>query len=280
MASSNPSVGLIINCYEKTYRRVLTPEYINKIRSQNLFSFNNTFIVINNVKHPEDAENRLMQLKDTQIIDDYFWVHDYLDIALEQVNLTRQDFGSILPYSDWALVCLHVTKSKYLLHWDADINLVSPINWINPSLRILETSEQVITACPCWTDNIDQLQSESCYETNQFYIGFGLSDQIFLVRRDTLLAPIYQYRHLYSLRFPLAHVSSTFEKRVDSFMRKTRKYRAVHKDTLYTHDYQQGAHPSGNLFQKLKFQINMMIWYLFSKIYRPCKEFPIEEFSQ
>ena len=179
-----------------------------------------------------------------------------------------------MSYSDWALVCLYVAKSKYILHWDAEINLVTPIDWITPSLRILEDSEHIITACPCWTNNVEQLESESCSETNQFYIGFGFSDQIFLVRRDILLAPVYHYRHLYSLRFPLAHIASTFEKRVDSFMRKTRKYRVVYKDACYTHNYQQGAHPSGSLPQRLKFRLNMAIWYLFSKMYQPCKEFP------
>ena len=76
-----------------------------------------------------------------------------------------------------------------------------------------------------------------------FAIGYGFSDQVFLVHTKQLCQPIYKETCIASLRYPLAHMGSIFEKRIDAYMRKNRRLRAIYMPTIYVHPQENCGTP-------------------------------------
>ena len=66
-------------------------------------------------------------------------------------------------------------------------------------------------------------------------MGFGFSDQCFLVRSKDFKASIYNESNPASERYP-EHGGETFEKRVDSWMRNHNYQRLTFKHGYYLHE--------------------------------------------
>ncbi|MNY60581.1 hypothetical protein D3C86_1971540 [compost metagenome] len=69
---------------------------------------------------------------------------------------------------------------------------------------------------------------------NNFYIGFGFTDQCYLIKRDIYIGKIYNEYNIESDRYP-KYGGELFEKRVDSYMRNNNLHRIIHKHKIYTH---------------------------------------------
>ncbi|WP_224997323.1 hypothetical protein [Cesiribacter sp. SM1] len=107
-------------------------------------------------------------------------------------------------------------------------------NWIQQALEKLEKHEDVVVANPTWNSKFEQAKEESHDETSNFYIGYGFSDQCYLVQTDLFKKGIYNTRHEDSERYP-SYGGELFEKRVDSFMRNNNLKRITHKQAYYRH---------------------------------------------
>jgi len=253
------SVDLIINCYEKT-QKVLDKSFIYKVLDQNKYKFKNIFIVVNNVKDKKGVVSKVSKLKKKRVINDYFFVEDYIDDVLKLVKLKKEDLEPIPHYTDWALVSLYIAKSEYLLHWDPDVYLERPVDWITPSIKKLDKNKNFIIASPLWGFQKSVIKHESYDEDEEFSYNKDFSDQIFLTKKENLLKPIYKYNHIYSLRFPLAHIGSTFEKRIDGYMKKKNKTRLIFKEAVYVHPQDSGSpYPNVSIFRIILHYIFMVI---------------------
>jgi hypothetical protein len=235
-------VDFVINVYERTYRSVLSPGYIRQLTSDNLFRFRRVIVIINNVTDSSVAASRAKTLLDIGEIDSYVFVSDHIDNALRMAGLEKRDLGSIAYYSDWAFVTLFFPQiAPWICHWDAEVRLKKPIDWISPAIDLMNRSDKIAVANPFWSKgNLDQ---ETLYVENGFSVGYGFSDQVFLLRRSEFAQPIYRYFAPASLRYPLAHISAIFEQRVDAYMRTKRRLRATHQTAQYIHSNEGNSYP-------------------------------------
>ena len=211
------------------------------IAAQTQYPFASVIVLINNVLHRAESENMAQALVDEQEIDQYFFVEDLLPSALEAVGLTHQDLEPIPHYTDWALVMAYISQSEYCVHWDAEVKLISGGDWISPSIDLMGSCRGVFATNPSWTNDLDRVQKESSFLVGEFFVGYGFSDQIFLVRPSQLRTNIYRYWCLASVRYPLSAIGRIFEQRIDSFMRHRRLLRATYAPVVYEHFGKEGA---------------------------------------
>jgi hypothetical protein len=107
-------------------------------------------------------------------------------------------------------------------------------DWIPKALALLESSPQVRVANLLWEGKTAEARAEAEYETDNFFIGYGFSDQCYLVRTSDFRAPIYGHWHPSSARYP-TYVHDGFERRVDSWMRNEGYLRATYRHASYQH---------------------------------------------
>jgi hypothetical protein len=123
--------------------------------------------------------------------------------------------------------------------WDADVRLRAPVDWVTPSIELLERDRTLLSANPNWP--VDNLGEFTLREEGPFAIGQGFSDQAFVARRSELARPIYRQRCLALKRYPLSYVGPIFEARVDAHMRHAGRLRATYRDAVYHQEVEMGT---------------------------------------
>jgi hypothetical protein len=245
-------VELLVNTFERTYRSVLAPGYFRAIEEQNRFEFARRVALIGAVEDREAVAARAQARIADGEIDEVFWVDERLPQALGKTGLTRRDLGDVPFFTDWALVAVTLPGCDWLLHWDADVTLEEPIDWITPALELMDEDRRLLVANPNW--EADTLDAEAVERRPPFVIGRGFSDQVFLVRRREFARAIYSERCVARLRYPVAHLGHIFESRIDAYMRHHDRLRATHTGARYLHpwDPHATAYPRGTLAQRAR----------------------------
>lgn len=252
------AVDLVINTFERTYRTILSPGFFPRIEAQNLRPFERKVALINNVLDVQDARSRAERLVGLGELDAHYVVAEHIDRALTQVGLVRKDLGRAPHFTDCALVAVTVSKGPYLLYWDAEVKLQEACNWIDPAIQLLEQDNRILVANPNW--KLPTLDRETLETTGEFVLGYGFSDQLFLVRRDELARPIYKCFCPASLRYPMAHTAAIFELRVDAYMRTHRRLRATYTRAVYEHPESEGAlYPAAGWAERVRFFRNKLL---------------------
>ena len=240
MASTVP-VDLLVNCYERTYRDVLTLGFFPAIESQNLVGFANRIALINNVADPVDARERAEALVQLGELDHFVFVEERLDAALQRTGLRRRNLGQRPYLVNYALVMAVSGPSPYVLGWDAEVVLEEPNDWITPALELLEQRPEVFSAAPRWpARSFDTLDAETIITQSPWRLTWGFSDQLWLARRAELASPIYRRFALATLARTPMHTFS-FEARIESYQRSRFRFRAVHEGTRYRHNELEGV---------------------------------------
>ena len=230
-------VDLVVNTYERTYRKVLGTGLLKEIEQENRFDFARRVVVINNVECRAEAERLAMRAVDLGWISAFVFVEDELDRALSLTNVSLQDIEKTQHFSDWAFVTVTMEGSPWVLHWDADVRLDQPYDWVSPSLELMSRDRRVMVANP------SPLEVEPIETYGDFVLTQGFSDQVFLCRRSDFSGPIYKERCIARWRYPMIAFEPIFEARVDSWMRHHDRLRAVHLGSRYTHPKQgEGDH--------------------------------------
>lgn len=99
----------------------------------------------------------------------------------------------------------------------------------------MTTNSQVKVANLTWNENYLEAKAESSTENDNFYLGYGFSDQCYLVKITDFREAIYNETNIASQRYP-AYGGELFEKRVDSWMRNHEYFRATYKHGSYIHE--------------------------------------------
>ncbi len=233
-------IDLVVNVFERTYKDVMVPGFFSSIEYQNQRLFNK-ILLVNNVNDEKDVFAMADSLVARNEIDEWYSVANLLPNALDNVGLTLKDLGRIPYYSTAPLVAANIHKNPFLLYWDADVRLSTPHNWVDEAQILLNRDLKIFCANPSWKGS--SVEDETIITSDGFSLGYGFSDQIFLVRRGTFSQPIYNYRCLASLRYPLAHIAPDFEQMIDSFSRVKRLLRATYQDVAYTHPNEGASYP-------------------------------------
>jgi hypothetical protein len=168
----------------------------------------------------------------------YIFVSDHIDKALEKTGLNYDDLGVVGNYTNWALAGVCAAKSPWFVIWDAEIWMTKPMNWIDPSIEFISANSSVFVASPNlnpdWVHG--SITKQKTMRLNgDFATGYSFSDQVFLGKTEQFARPIYNEKCLASLRFPLAHLGSVFEERVDSYMRNNKLKRCIYIPAEYRH---------------------------------------------
>lgn len=230
------SVGLVVNCYERTVHEVLSPGYFPRIAEENQRPFTEVVALINNVADRAGARALAEALLTRGEITSYAFVADHLDEALRQAGLTSRALR-VRPFLlDYGLVMPHVVTTRWLLGWDAETHLIRPANWIDPAIALLEAEPQIFHASLAWpplTDADPGFLGEEVSRRGRWSLNWGFSDQLFLVRTADLRRPIFGHwtAAAYTRHAPHPY---TFEYRVESYQRWSGRQRATLTDTGYT----------------------------------------------
>lgn len=244
-------VDLVVNVFERTYRDVLVPGWFDEIEKQNQYKFDRRVILLNNVEDAEDAQARAAVLVSSGELTECRVVATELPRALELLGLRAKDLEPLPHYTDWALVAVTLQGNDLVVCWDADVRLEAPLNWISPSLEIMNRFSRIAVANPCW--DVPEARSEASRVHEEFVLGYGFSDWAFLFRRSVFGNQKYRRVEPSTWRHPLAHVVPTFEQRVDSWMRRERWLRATYLPAKTVHQGAVGtSYPSATFVQRAR----------------------------
>ncbi|ODG90654.1 hypothetical protein BED47_09355 [Gottfriedia luciferensis] len=221
-------------CYEKDWEVLLKTDRIEKMIEFNQFQFKEKVLYINNVQDVWEVSRHADKLVARDVLSSYVIVDDYSNEALNYFEVTKESFKGGYYYSISELVSIYLCKTEYLLHFSSDSILEKPFNWIDLSILKLQADERIKVANPVWNGNSFEAKQESIDEDENFYIGYGFSDQCYLIRTNDFKNKIYNEKNLISERYPI-YGGELFEKRVDAWMRNNHFKRITFKHGNYIH---------------------------------------------
>ena len=244
-------VELSVTVWERTWESALTRAFFARITDSLGRDFDRTTVTINNVRDPASVRARASELIGSGVIDDFVEVSDHLDAALEKTGLSRRELEPLPWYTDHFLVKVCAPGPRWLVHWDTDIVQVRPGDWVTPSIQFLNEHPDVVVAGPGWSDE-RSMRSETLRQDGEFNIGYGFTDQIFMVERERFAAPIYDHFTIASWWYPTAHITPIFEQRIDAWMRRKRLPRATYRAVTAVHDERMVDQPRGTRMQRMR----------------------------
>ncbi len=246
MTTGAGDVDLVVNVFERTYRRLTEPSVFERLATAHRFPFARRVLLVNNVDDPTDARARAARLVHAGEVDEVHFVAERLDRALEVCGLTRSQLEPLLHFCDAPLVAITLPGSPWLVYWDAEATLDRHVDWITPARAQLAGDRRLLIANPSWERPLADgsrpgVEHEAVRTCEDFALGAGFSDQAFLVLREDVAGPIYEERCIGTLVHPRAHQGRTFEARVNAHMRHHGRLRATYLGTSYSIDQPASA---------------------------------------
>jgi hypothetical protein len=241
MSGGHQGVDFVVNTFERTYREVLTPGFIESMVDQHSFPFARRVVLVNNVTDRAAAGKMAQALRQIGAITEFHFVEDLLESTLHGAGLTRRDIEPDIHYSDCSLVAMFLEGSDYVVYCDAEVRLQNRCDWISPSLALMERDARVAVTNANWQQ--PTLTAEAREYRDEFAIGYGFSDQLYMVRRGEFARPIYKFHAPISLRYPLSARGRVFEQMVDSYMRVHRRMRGTYIAAVYEHPSEGTSYP-------------------------------------
>ena len=232
----HPSVTLETKCWENDWEFLLKTNRIQRLAERCGFEFARKTLLINNVRSPGKVCVAAERLVKTGVISDFHLVSDYETEALDFFGLSKSALGKGYVYSIAELVGIYLSRTEFLLHFSGD-SMPAPVGagWIEAALRAFARDPRVKVANLTWNYKYSEAAAESFAQDDDFYIGYGFSDQMYLVRTSDLRSRRpYHEEHELSARYP-EYGGELFEKRIDSWMRNHDFRRLTYRHGSYEH---------------------------------------------
>lgn len=232
---SKPTITFETKCWEGDWEYMLKEGYLDRMLDRCHYSFDRKILYINNVENIEKVRSAAQRKIDEGVIDEFVIVEDYAQKVLEFFKIKREDLKGGYYYTISELTSIYLCKTDLLLHFSSDACLENNNSgWVSRAIDLLTQSKDFFVVNPTWDNNYEEAKLESDAEIEDWYIGYGFSDQCYMVRTLDFRKPIYNERNIESERYP-AYGGELFEKRVDAYMRNHELKRATSKDTTYFH---------------------------------------------
>lgn len=229
------SITFETKVYENDWKFILLGDYLDVMINNCNYVFTERVLFINNVNNINKVCKYAQKKIDEGVLDKYFIVDQFADQALDFFDIKKDSFGTGYFYSISELVSIFLCKTEYLLHFSSDSFIKeSNSNWIDEAIDIFNIRQDIFVANPTWNNNYKEAKCESIAEISNFYLGYGFSDQCYLIKTDVFKKKIYNEIHIKSERYP-NYGGELFEKRVDSYMRNNNLYRITSKKESYIH---------------------------------------------
>lgn len=235
------TVGFETKVWEEDWRLLLTGGRLERMIDLCDFPFADRAVIINNVANSGAVCHAADALVARGVLTRWVAVADQAEAALSYMRLSATDLAQGYVYSIAELVGLFTACTDYLVHFSGDSILQSAVDWITPSIRALRADPAFAVANPIWGPSafggpigFTDASSEAIAETPDFFIGYGFSDQCYLVDVERFRGDIYRQEHYAGDRYP-SYGGPLFEKRVDAWMRTTGRLRLTCKRAAYLH---------------------------------------------
>lgn len=222
-----------MNVYERTYRSALQPGWLRSIVADNKVQIDERWVLINNVDDRADAAALAAVLVATGELTGSQFVDAVIGEAMKVAGISKRALRRRGYFLDYGLVMTITGTAPYLVGWDPETELDAPADWITPGIALLERDPSVFSVSPRWPAARDTLYEETVSVTPPWARNYGFSDQVFLVRRNDVAAPIYKSFAPASLVRNFNHPFS-FEARIEAHQRASGRTRATHTSIAYT----------------------------------------------
>ena len=247
--SEGDGVELVFNCFERTMGLVTSTPVLADLARAQAHPFARRTLLVNNVSDPGRWTTALDALVAEGVVDRWVAVADALPAALAVTGLRPRDIRHRRHWTDFGLVAVALPGPRYVCYCDPEIEFTVAGDWITPALDLMGRDRSVAVANPRWAHG-PAPEERADERVGDFLVGYGFTDQIFLLDRHEFAAPIYRsrlpvsLRSPASLRYPGAADSQVFEMRVDAYMRSRGRRRATHDTVTYAH-----ARPDGSSYR-------------------------------
>jgi len=221
-------VEFVINCFERNIEEVTSPGFLSRAVDQHLFPFASRTLLVNNVDDLARARDLAAAAVRRGEVDRYLFVDELLDRALAVTDLRIADFGRYLHWSDCCLTALVADGPEMLCYVDVDLTLHEHHDWISTALDVMADDRRVAVGNPNWVmaSGESTVAAEADEAGDGFYLGYGFTDQVFLVRRSQFAQPLRRrWLPLWldcpaTLRWVGAQGGMFFEQIADGYMRR------------------------------------------------------------
>lgn len=228
------TIALQTNCWHRDWRTALRGPRLTQLAERSTFPFTERTLLINALHRYDGALQLAGKAIEGGRLTQSIIVEQHADAALASFGLSRADLAFSYGYSIAELVGLHLTRCDYVLYFMSDCLPETVSDWIPKALALMRAEPRIKVANLLWNGNADEARGEADWETDDFFIGSGFSDQCYLVRVADFREPIYGLDHPASDRYP-DYAPDGFERRVDSWMRQHGYLRATFKHASYRH---------------------------------------------
>lgn len=249
-----PTVTLETKCWERDWKKILCTDRLQQLSERNLHAFDRHILMINNV---EDI-SQVAHFADVAVADGritgYVVVQDHAAAALDFFGLTATALGRGYIYSIAELVSIYLCETDYLLHFAGDCLPHAKYEWVSEAIDLFASDGRIRVANLSWNIPGCSVASEAQFgQLGDFYLGYGFSDQCYLIRTKDFRDQIYGETHPSSKRYP-KYGGELFEKRVNSWMRNHGFIRATYMHGIYDHEEEYGSYVPPSLLSRWRYR--------------------------
>jgi hypothetical protein len=229
-----PTVTLETKCWEHDWKRILDGERLRLLAERNVYPFSEKILMINNVKNYSVVSKCAERAIQQGWISKYIIVEEHAAEALDFFSVSRGSLGIGYPYSIAELVGIFLCHSDFLLHYAGDCIPATTCDWVSRAVHLMSQDPRVKVCNLNPGEDYSEAKDGATEETDDFCIGYGFSDQCYLVHSREFRQRIYNESHPASARYP-RYGGELFEKRINSWMRNNGHLRATYKHAHYIH---------------------------------------------
>lgn len=236
MTGHRHTITFETKCYENDWEYVLRTNRLKKAIDRCGYPFDRRVLYINNVENPEKVGAYAERLVRTGVIDNFVYVSNHADEALDHFGCSRENLGRGYYYSIAEMVGIYLCETDYLLHFSSDSIMANHEEWIGSAIARMERDDRIIAANPAYNMKFHRGKEGSVAEDEFFYVGNLFSDRCYLIAPSRFRGPIYNERNVLSDKFFPDHGGESFEKRIGAYMQNHGYLRLTSKKASYRHE--------------------------------------------
>ena len=158
-------------------------------------NFAERILYVNNVADPDRVAFYAGKLVERDVITRYVFVDQHAREALDFFGLDRDSFRGGYYYSIQELVGIYLCRTEYLLHFAGDSILEGPFHWIEQGIAKLEEDPRVKVVNCVPDGSVCEAEAQAYEQDDTFWLGYGFSDQCYLVRTADYKQRIFDETH-------------------------------------------------------------------------------------
>lgn len=185
-------VEFVLNCFERNINEVTAEGFLARAVEQHLYPFQLRTLLVNNVSDKSGAALLAQAAIDRGEVDRFIFVDGLRERGLRATGLRERDFGRYLHWSDCCAVAIVLDGPDLLCYVDVDLTLHEPRDWISTALDVMEHDPRVAVGNPTWVmpDGTSSVEREADEAGDGYFLGYGVTDQVFLVDRSQFARPL------------------------------------------------------------------------------------------